>query len=335
MWKMIYVGSRRFLPPDSPMRARKCGEYEFMDEERRPPAPERTTTMMKDCLRVLSAPDHTPNHTTYHISHSYHMPLTITQTIPHIITQVAKEEDLAHVCGFAGPAMFSKRVDFDFKADNIPDWMHNLGRVFIMVLEVICGGHGANSRAARWTGRDAKHRAECELFGIFPSTWVGQRQLPDDVRSVLRQVTDDQIDSATRVSLERWSRAVGQRTNGVLVEDLRRRVFEFMRRVRLPDPFFYIPLKPSPLPWRLTADAFAQVDERITNMVFPHGTETLRREGRYHPHPPTTSSRSSPITFDCREIFSACVSCCLQDCSKAADSDDNLTHCAARIYTGV
>ena len=53
-----------------------------------------------------------------------------------MFVQMAKDENLTHVCGFAGPAMFDKRVNFDFKAENIPDWMHNLGRVFLMVLMI-------------------------------------------------------------------------------------------------------------------------------------------------------------------------------------------------------
>ena len=178
--------------------------------------------------------------------------------------------------------MFSKRVDFDFERDNIPDWMHNLARVFIMILMIICGSHGNTSRASAWAaaGYDRRHRAECEIFGIFPSVWLDQLQeLPEDVRAVLRRVTDADIANASRPLLERWFRAVGEDPRGLLVEELRTKIIEVIRRVRQPEPFMYKPKHPPPLPWRLTAAAFKEVDHRICNLVFPHNTETVVRDG--------------------------------------------------------
>ena len=52
-WKLMYLGSRRQLPPESPLRGRRCGDYQFIDEEPRPAAPLRTTALMHDCLQVL------------------------------------------------------------------------------------------------------------------------------------------------------------------------------------------------------------------------------------------------------------------------------------------
>ena len=179
--------------------------------------------------------------------------------------------------------MFSKRVDFDFERDNIPDWMHNLARVFIMILAIICGTHGDTSRASAWAaaGYDRRHRAECEIFGIFPSVWLDQMQeLPEDVRAVLLGVTDVDIASARRPLLERWCRACGENPRGILIDDLRIKVIELIRRVRQPAPFMYEPKHLPPLPWRLTDAAFEEVDHRICNLVFPHSTETLVRNGK-------------------------------------------------------
>ena len=53
MWKMMFVGSRRLLPADSPLRAKKCGAYDFHAEEMRPPPPARTTALMRECLQVF------------------------------------------------------------------------------------------------------------------------------------------------------------------------------------------------------------------------------------------------------------------------------------------
>ena len=53
-WKMMYVGSRRLLPPNSSLRDKTCGVYEFHAEERRPPPPARTTRLMHECVQVCS-----------------------------------------------------------------------------------------------------------------------------------------------------------------------------------------------------------------------------------------------------------------------------------------
>jgi len=111
--KTIFIGSRRELPADSPLRGRRCGTYEFVSEERRGPARLRTTTLMQDCLRLM------------------------------------KEKDWAHVCGFAGPPMFDKRIGFDFVLDNIPEPMHVFPRIFIFFANIICGGRGKSTRASR------------------------------------------------------------------------------------------------------------------------------------------------------------------------------------------
>ena len=183
---------------------------------------------------------------------------------------------MEHVCGFAGPAMFSTRVDFDFLEDNIPDWMHNLARVFLMLIAVICGTLGNSYRAKAWAGMDRRHRAECELFGIFPEVWLGRKEkLPDDVRAALLRPTDAEIDTAYRAALERMLRAVGESPNGMLVNDLRARVVQIRTRLRQPGDFFYTPSQLNPLPWRLTPTAFDQVDSRIHNMSFPHNTEPV------------------------------------------------------------
>lgn len=180
--------------------------------------------------------------------------------------------------------MFSARPDFDFKSENIPEFMHNLGRVFLMVMDIICGGLGGTSAAKAWQnkGMDRRHRAECELFGIFESVWLDRLEtLPDDVRAALLQPTDEEVAAATRTVLERWAHAVGENTRGLLVAAVREKVMSIRGKLRQPGPFLYAPANESPLPWRLTPDAFKEVDQRIRNMIFPHNTETLVIEGKY------------------------------------------------------
>ena len=200
-----------------------------------------------------------------------------------MFVQIAKDANLNHVCGFAGPAMFHKRVDFDFQDENIPDWMHNLGRVFLMVLNIIFGALGDTTRAKTWSAAnyDHRHRAECELFGIFPSVWLDQiEEMPEDVRAELLKVTDADIASATRPTLELWYRAMGENPRGMLVGDLRQRVGRLFVRVRQPVPFMFTPRQQNPLPWRLTAAEFKEVGRRVCSMVYPHKIEAVVKDGK-------------------------------------------------------
>ena len=195
---------------------------------------------------------------------------------------MAKDKDLKHVCGFAGPAMFHKRVDFDFKSENIPDWMHNLGRVFLMLINIIFGSLGITTRAKQWAaaGYDHRHRAECEIFGIFPSVWLEKtHELPRDVRAALLSVTDADIATATRPKLELWCRAVGENPRGVLVGELRQKVGRLFVRIRQPGPFVCAPRQLNPLPWRLTSAAFTQVDRRVCSMIYPPGIKAVVVDG--------------------------------------------------------
>ena len=244
---MMYLGSRCLLPADSPFRQQRCGVYEFIDEERRPPAVKRTTAMMRTCL------------------------------------QIAKDEDLNHVCGFASDPMFDQRVDFDYVLDSATDWMHLLGRLFRFFVDVIFGGRGPSSRAKKWSasGKDQKHRVECQMLGLFRAIWPVEQKLSDEQREALLRPTDDDILHATRTNLERWAHAVGEDTRGLLVNDLVLRVMQIRQRLRQPGDYFFLPRRPVPLPWRVSLEAFNEVDRRIRAMVYPHNTErVINKDGR-------------------------------------------------------
>ena len=152
-----------------------------------------------------------------------------------------------------------------------------------MLINVICGGLGDTSRAKAWRAAnyDRRHRAECELFGIFPSVWLEQtEELSADVRDALLRVTDADIASATRPTLELWCRAVGEDPRGLLVDDLRQKINQLFVRIRQPGPFVFTPQQLNPLPWRLTAEAFSQVDKRVCSMIYPNNTEAVVQDGK-------------------------------------------------------
>ena len=245
--KMMYLGVRCLLPPDSPLRRQRYGVYQFINEELRAPPAKRTTQLMNVCLQIL------------------------------------KDMDLQHVCGFSGAPMLSKRIGFDWVLDNIAEWMHALGRVFIFTANLIVGPNGSSSRALKWSkkGKDRKHRVECEQLGIFPSVWIGRRKkLTDAQREALLQPTDADIANTTRPGLERWARAVGENPKDLSVGELRAKIMEIRQRLRQPADYYFTPLQLGRLPWRLTREAFDEVDRRILRMVFPHNTESLTKGGR-------------------------------------------------------
>ena len=235
--------------------------------------------------------------------------------------------------------MFHRRVDFDFKSENIPDWMHNLGRVFLMLINIICGALGTTTRAKQWAtaGYDHRHRAECELFEIFPSIWLEQtNEIPDDVRAALLRVTDADIATATRPTLELWCRAVGENPRGVLVDELRQKVGRLFVRIRQPGPFVFTPQQLNPLlPWRLSAAAFTQVDRRVCSMIYPPGIEAVVVDGPcmcdcmflclilYMTH-----------MYVCRKIFSKQFRCIFEDQTKIVGTTHNFTDCFEGFHTG-
>lgn len=243
----MYLGTRRLLPADSPLRQRRCGAYHFIDEERRPPAAKRTTRLLNVCL------------------------------------QIKKDRDLQHVCGFSGPPMLSKRIGFDMVLDNIAEWMHANGRIFTFFVGITCGPHGESSRAKSWAskGLDRKHRLECEKLGVFPSVWLSRKiKLTDEQRELLLRPTDEDISSTTRPGLERWAHLVGENTKDLLVDELRQRIMAIRRQLRQPGDYFFTPLRLGRLPWRLSREAFDEVDRRVLRMVLPHNTEAVTKQGR-------------------------------------------------------
>ena len=163
--RMMYLGSRRHLPRNSPLRSRRCGVYHFVADERRGPPARRTTASMKLCL------------------------------------QIVKDDNLQHVFGFTRLPMLSARLGFDLTLDCCPEWMHALGRIFTMFAGIIVGGRGESTRAKSWNASrtDHKHRMQCKTLNIFPSVWVNRCiRLTAEQRACLLRPSDEDIDDATR-----------------------------------------------------------------------------------------------------------------------------------------
>ena len=55
----------------------------------------------------------------------------------------------------------------------------------------------------------------------------------------------------------------------------------------------FLPLTPSHLPWRLTREAFEEVDRRIVSMIFPHNTERVTKDGKSCLRAPAATCKTS------------------------------------------
>ena len=55
---------------------------------------------------------------------------------------------------------------------------------------------------------------------------------------------------------------------------------EIRRTLRQPGEYSFVPRQLSPLPWRLSAEAFQEVNRRVRAMVYPHNTERPIKKGK-------------------------------------------------------
>ena len=58
------------------------------------------------------------------------------------------------------------------------------------------------------------------------------------------------------------------------------KILEIRHQLRQPEDFVFTPRRVAPLPWRLSREAFDEVDRRVLRMVLPHNTEPFTKDGR-------------------------------------------------------
>ena len=85
---------------------------------------------------------------------------------------VVRETQLAHFKGQYGEPLFCLLPNFSYEEQNIPDIAHMLSGVMKSSTQLAVG-HGARGGFKEWdTRRDRIHQAECELFHVFPESWL-------------------------------------------------------------------------------------------------------------------------------------------------------------------
>ena len=129
---VVYGGFRRCLPPQHPWRAKtfRVGQlvYEFRDVESRPPPIQRTDTLVD--LALLRAKPWRP------------------------------------FLGHKSLPLLYNWVGADW-GRSMPDWMHDLKCFTEMLLRCWVGKGTKTGIFAGWGNKDAVHREDCRVFGVF------------------------------------------------------------------------------------------------------------------------------------------------------------------------
>lgn len=82
---------------------------------------------------------------------------------------------LKHYMGHKGRPLGASMPNFSWQNGLLPDPMHNISNVCKMLLRCLVGFKTSYGALYTSWGRltDSRHRAECELLGIFPRVWRG------------------------------------------------------------------------------------------------------------------------------------------------------------------
>ena len=117
------------------------------------------------------------NSLTIHVAH--HL-VRSTRSLILALALVNDEPRLDHYEGHKGRPLFAALPNFCLGSFSLPDVAHNLSNVTKMILRDLVGANGSGGLYMGWVGKDAKHRIECQLHGVFPSVWhrAGQRNAP-------------------------------------------------------------------------------------------------------------------------------------------------------------
>ena len=98
--------------------------------------------------------------------------------------------------GQRGLPMFWLLPNFCYERQSIPDLMHHIARVFLMLATILVGNNKGVSGTLyqSWnTLTDQRHRIESEILNVFPSIWENAVRLPwrltpDELQIVDRRV---------------------------------------------------------------------------------------------------------------------------------------------------
>ena len=230
----IYGCARRFLPRGHPLRRKDC-----------------TFQGLQLAFRNEELQEAPPKKT--------------TQTVFKLATQ-ARARRVTHYLGQKGLPMLMAMLNFRYDRFNVLEWMHNLKCSFDNFVDMLIG----RDDNGKW---DLKSRTTSKALGVFPKIWIGQVKNLSVVRHTsLASLTNDVINRAQAPWLRRWLSMCGIRMDrATRIRELRDRVITLRDTAARGDP---IPVSglPNPLPWRLSPQALAVVNERTARLCYPHYT---------------------------------------------------------------
>lgn len=143
--KCVFNGFRRWLPKKHPLRGRYHRGYMYKDVENRGPAACRTHKfVIEACAMLAEIRKFKPKH--------------------------------EHVYSHKGLPLMHKWPGYNSAVDVMPEIMHDLKCCFEMIVKCLVG-RGRNGWFAYWK-KDATHRAQNELYQIWPGTYKSSKQFP-------------------------------------------------------------------------------------------------------------------------------------------------------------
>jgi len=126
--------------------------------------------------------------------------------------------------------MFCTLANYCYERMNIPDWMHNLSRLFVWLMNTIVGPH----RYGYSNDQDGSHRKWSKTNGVFRKIWTDVPVYLDHHLSVLlRETSNADISSASRPWCIRWWRLCNKKVpKGTRIASLRRQVTEWRNQLQ-------------------------------------------------------------------------------------------------------
>lgn len=241
--RLVHAVARRWLPPTHPLRGTRHDGHEFAQTEGKDPA------MAKDTDFVLSC------------------------------AAFAKDKQIGHFLGQKGLPMFTFLEGYNYALSNIPDWMHNLARVFTWLLKVTVGDGGEGFSSKSWGGDDA-HRHECKLGGIFSGVWPDRPgYLEPAFHAALAALDPADIRREPAGWLKRWLKKCGRTyEQATPLAELRSAVVRLAEQAAAGTPIVASTGK-GLLPWRLSPLALSVADKRVLNIVYPRYTPSCSKDG--------------------------------------------------------
>ena len=132
---------------------------------------------------------------TYQFGHAEQLPTPAPRTLRSVIESLRCAEALGQAyAGHKFAPLQAKWPGFDWYRYNGPELCHD-SKIFIEMLLKVLVGKGDQGFYAAWSeAKDAKHRREAQMLGIYPDIWIPRNgPLPYRLTRAQIKVLDDRM----------------------------------------------------------------------------------------------------------------------------------------------